>query len=87
MRGIGNRLLDHALHLLDFFHQVQLRRQAAGGVGDDDVDAAGHGSLHRIVADGGGVAALLCDHGDVVALTPGNQLFAGGSTEGVTGGQ
>ena len=28
------------LHLLDLFHQVQLGRQAAGGVGQHDVDAA-----------------------------------------------
>ena len=33
-------LLDDAADLGDFFHQVQLRRQAAGGVGEHDVDAA-----------------------------------------------
>ena len=40
MRRAVERLARHALDLADLLHEVQLRRQAPGGVGDEHVDAA-----------------------------------------------
>ncbi|MCY1229692.1 hypothetical protein D9M72_420680 [compost metagenome] len=66
---------------------MQLRRQAAGGIGHHDVDAARLGRVHRVEDHRGRVAAFLRHHGDVVALAPDRQLLARGGTEGVAGGQ
>ena len=41
MRRAGHRFVDDPLHLADFFHQIELRRQSARGVRQHDVDAAG----------------------------------------------
>jgi hypothetical protein len=87
VRALGLGLLDHPAHLGDFFHQVQLGRQAAGGVGQHDVDAARLGGGNGIEDHGRRVAGFLRDDRHVVALAPGLQLLAGSGAEGVAGGQ
>ncbi len=52
-------LADDAVDLLQLAHQVRLRVQPAGGVHDQDVEAAGLRLLAGVVGHGGGVAALL----------------------------
>ena len=62
--------------------------QAACGVGNDHVIAAGRGRLDGVEDDRRRVGALTCaDDGHTGAVRPDLQLFAGGSTEGVTGRQ
>ena len=88
---MGRRLVqlaDHPAHLLQLLHQVVLGMQASGGIGDQHVDAAGLGGLHRVEDHRGGVGAgVLGDHRDAVALAPDLQLLHGGGAEGVAGGQ
>ena len=73
VRRARQRLGDHALHLLDFLHQVQLGRQPSRGVGQHDVDAAGDRGIDRVEDHRRRIAGLLRDHGDVVALAPRDQ--------------
>jgi hypothetical protein len=87
VRRAVHALADHALDLLQLFHQVQLGRQAAGGIDHDHVHAARLARLHRVEGDRGRVARFLRNHGDVVALAPDHQLLARGGAEGVAGGQ
>jgi hypothetical protein len=84
-RRVG--LLDHPADLGDLLHQVQLRRQAARGVGDHDVDAARLRGGNRVEDDGRRIARFLGDDGHVVALAPGHQLLACRGAEGVAGGE
>ena len=62
--------------------------QAAGGVNDEDINAACGGRLERVVGDGGSVGAgALGDDRDVVACAPGLELFNGGGAEGIACGK
>ena len=84
MRRFLIQLLHHPHHLLELFHQVALVLQAAGGIGDQHVGAAGAGSLDGVIDDGGGVGtSVLGDHRNIVALTPHLQLLDRGGTEGI----
>ena len=88
VRRGGVKFGDDALDFFQFFHQVVLGVQAAGGVDDEDVYAARGGGLQRVVGDGGGIGAgALGDDRDVVARAPGLQLFDGGGAEGVARGE
>ena len=87
MRRAGQSLADDAFDLFQFVHQVQLRRQPAGGIDHDHVDAARLRRMHGVEGDGGRIAGFLCDHGDVVAFAPDRQLLARGGAEGIAGGQ
>ena len=81
-RGVGAR--DHALDLLQFFHQVRLAVQPAGRVCDQYVAAAGFGRLHRVEGDCSRIrAGLLRDQVRAGALSPDGQLFDRRSAEGV----
>ena len=79
--------LDDAADLGDFFHQMQLGRQAAGGVGQHDVDAACARGGDGVEDDRRRVARLLRDHRHLVAFAPRLQLFARRRAESVAGGQ
>ena len=48
----GNALVDDAPHLCQLVHQVRLRVEPSGCVGDDDVDVAGKGRVESVVDDG-----------------------------------
>ena len=90
MRRTWIGLGDHALDLANLVHQVVLRRQPAGGVGHQDVDAARVRRMHRVENHRRRVASGLSAMGNyrhVVALAPGHQLFACRSPEGVASGQ
>ena len=76
VRRVGHGFLQYALHFFDFFHQVELGGQAAGGVGQHDVDFARFGRFDGIEADGGGIAFDLGDDGYAVAFAPFLELFA-----------
>ena len=75
------------LTFADLLHQVQLRRQAPGGVGEHDVDAARLRRVDRVEDHRRGVARFLRDHCDVVALAPDLQLLARGGAKRVARGQ
>ena len=79
--GIG--LGDDAFYFFDFFHEMQLCRQTAGGISEHDVDAACFSRAHRIENNRGGIARFLANHRDVIALAPGHQLLARRGAEGV----
>ena len=62
--------------------------EAAGGVDDDDVGAAGLGGADGVVGYAGGVAAhFLLHDGHADALAPDDELLYGGRTEGVGGAE
>ncbi|CWP11813.1 Uncharacterised protein [Neisseria meningitidis] len=84
---VGHGFLQHAFHFFDFFHQVKLRGQAAGGVGQHNVDAARFGGLDGIEAHGGGIARGLRNHGYVVAFAPSLKLLTRGGAESIAGGK
>ena len=83
MRRIGQGFGDHAFDLFDLFHQMRLRGQPPGGVGQHHIDVARLRGMHRIVDHRRRIAALLRDDGDVVALAPGDELFARRRAKGV----
>src|SRR5438445_11807913 len=59
VRGAGLRLGDGALDLLRLFHQVQLRGEPPGRVGDDHVDPARARRGDRVEDHRSGIAARL----------------------------
>jgi hypothetical protein len=80
--------LNDAVHLLELFHEVGLRVEAAGGIDDDDVGAGGFGGGEGIEDDGPGVGAgLMGDDADADALAPDLELIGGGGAEGVGGAE
>ena len=97
VRRAGLGLADHAPDLLQLFHQVRLRRQAAGGVDDDDVAAARLAGDDGVEGHAGRVAAFLADDldpcrrravaGRAGALGPDEQLLARRGAKGVGGGE
>ncbi len=87
MRAGGVGFLDHAPYFGDFFHQVQLRGQTAGGVGQHHIDVARARGADGIEYDGGRIAGCLGDDADAIALTPGGELLACCGAKGVAGGQ
>ena len=55
--GAGQALVDDPADLGQLVHQVRAGVEPAGGVGDDEVGAAGHGRVERVVDDRAGVGA------------------------------
>ena len=79
---------DHPADLGQLLHQVALGVEAAGGVDDDDVGAAGAGGVDRVVGDRAGVGALFAaDQLGAGALGPRFELLGGGGAVGVGGGE
>ena len=87
MRSGRVGLPDDAPDLGDFLHQVQLCRQAASRIRQDDVDAARPGGGDGVKDHRRRVAGLLRDYRHMVAFAPGLQLLARGGAEGVAGCQ
>ena len=86
--AVGSSRVEHALDLLQLLHQVALRVQAAGGVGDQHVDAARLRRLQRVEDHRGRVRARgLRDDRHAVALAPDLQLLDGGGAERVARGE
>ena len=79
-------LVDDPPDLCDLFHEVELCRQAPGGVGQHDVDTARPRGIDRVEHHRRRISAFLGDDRHAVALAPGLELFAGGRAEGVSGG-
>ncbi len=83
VHGLGG----DALHLADLLHEMELRGQPPGGVGDHDVDAARARRAEGVEHDRAGIARSLRDHRHVVARAPGDELLARGRAERVAGGE
>ena len=66
---------------------MELRRQPAGGVGDDDVAATRLARDHRIEGHRRRIAALLADDLHAVAVRPHGELLARRGAEGIRRGQ
>ena len=79
----GHRFVLRALDPFQFFHQVLLRRQASGGVGNQYVDPARLRGGHCIEHDRCRITAALRDHFDVISRTPDRELFACRGAKGV----
>jgi hypothetical protein len=69
--------------LAQLVHQVALRGQAAGGVGQHHVAAAGTAGADGIEAHRRRIATFLADDLDLVAVGPHRELLSGGCAEGV----
>ena len=78
---------NDALDLLQLCHQMQLRWQATGGVDQHHVFATCFAGGDGVKAHGGGVASVLADDVDGVAVSPDVQLLTRGSAKGVGSGQ
>jgi hypothetical protein len=78
---------QHAPDLGELVHQVALRGQPSGRVGEHDVDPARRCGRDRVERDGRRIAACLRDHRDVVALAPDFELLARRRAERVAGGE
>ena len=72
----GQALVDDPADLRQLVHEVRLRVEAAGGVGDDEVRAARDGRVERVVDDGAGVGAGRV--GDDLARRPGRPRSGAG---------
>src|ERR1700693_251360 len=66
---------------------MELSRKASGGVGNHDVDTARGCRLNGIEYYRGGIAAILSDDGNVIALTPGHELLARRGAKRVAGSE
>ncbi len=81
-------LLGDAAHLAEFVHQVRLRVQPTGGVGHHEVDVTGGGPLDPVEDHRTRVAALgAADDLGARPFGPCGELFGGGGTERVAGGE
>ncbi len=88
VRRAGHLALGRATHLVELFHEVGFRVEAAGGIDEHEVGLAGFGGGERVEKGGGRIAALLgLDKVDAGALRPDFELFDGGGAEGVGGAQ
>ena len=88
VRGAGDEFGGGAFHFLQLGHQVGFCVQAAGGVDDDHICAAGLRCGERVVNHGRGIGSgFLLDDDDVGAPGPDFQLFDGGGAKGVGGGE
>ena len=86
--GAGQALVDDPADLRQLVHQVRLRVEPAGGVGDDEVGAAGDGRVERVVDDGAGIGAgRVGDDRDAGPVGPDPELVDGGGAERVGGGE
>jgi len=84
----GNHFCGGAFHFFEFLHEIGFGVEAAGGVYDYRIRAAGFCGGHGVKDDGGGVGAgFLLDDFDIVALGPDFELFDGGGAEGVRGAE
>ena len=81
--GLGH----DAFYLSQFFHQMQLGRQAPGRVHQHHVLAARPAGRDGVVTYRGRVAALLADDLDRIAIRPHRKLLLGGGAKGVGGRQ
>jgi hypothetical protein len=70
-----------------FFHEVGLRRQASGRIGNDNIGAASAARRDGVENNSGRISAALRDHVNLVAFAPDGQLFARGGAEGVGSGK
>ena len=75
--------MNYAFDFFQLFHQMQLGRQASGGVDQDHVFTARLAGTDRVKAHRGGVAAVLADDLDRVAIGPDTQLLARCRTKGI----
>src|SRR5690606_24002330 len=74
-------------HLAELLHEVGLRVEAPGRVGEHEVDAAGGGPLDGVEDHRARVAALgAADDVGAAALGPGLELLGGRGPERVAGG-
>ena len=81
-------LLGHPADLRQLLHEVGLCLQTAGRVGQYDVGVAGVGRLDGIEHHRRRVGALgTADDRHIAALGPHGELFGGGRTERVAGGE
>ena len=87
MRCAGCGFFDHAFDLFDFFHQMQLGRQAARGIRQHDVDITRARRGNRIENHRGRIAFFLADHRDLIALAPHLQLLARRGAKSVARGE
>ncbi len=83
MRCCFLRLADHALDFFQLFHQMQLRGQAAGGIGNHHVATAGATCGYRIKTHRSRIAAFLADNLHTRAISPDAELLTRGCAEGV----
>lgn len=82
--GIRAGLFHAAADLCQFIHQALFVVQAACGIGNDHIIAAGRGGFDRIKNHGCGVSALArLDQRHPGTVGPGFQLFAGRCAEGI----
>ena len=85
---VRDQLLHYPGDFGEFVHQVATGVQAPGGIGDQDVGAAGLCRLDRVIHHRGRIGTgVLGHHGNVVALAPYLQLLYGGGPEGIASGQ
>ena len=79
----GQGFVGHAFDFFQFVHQVQLRGQTSGCVGNHHVQLFGLRRGDGVKYDRRRIAGFLRDHGDVVALTPDGELLTRRCAEGV----
>ena len=87
VRGAFDLPADDSMDLFQFAHEVSLCVQPAGGIDNDDIEAAGFGLLAGIVGDAGRIAPLVVlDDVDADALAPDRQLLDGRGPKRIAGG-
>ena len=77
---------ENSMQFLKFLHEILFCVEASGCIDDQNVGIAGEGGGNGVVADSGGVGAVVAgDDRGFEALTPELELFDSGGTESVTG--
>ena len=88
MRRAGSLLAHHAVHFLQFLHQIVLGVQPAGRINEQIIGLARLGRRHRVVSNRGRVRAVSSGNDlDLHTLAPELELFDRSRAKSVTGRQ
>src|SRR6202165_1925781 len=88
MGTIRNKLFDHAVNLLELFHEIVFGLNTPGGIDNHHIAPVRLGPLDGVIDDGSGIGTLvLADDRNGGAVSTKLELIDSPGAEGVGGGE